>query len=301
MYRTAGQPNINAQEYKSLELPLPPLDIQQKIVSVYRNAQKIQIEKVQKAKKFLESTDDLLLGELGIVLPKVKHRDKLQFEYISSASLSENRIDAIYHLSPLDKFQAGTFPSRKIKSLITSLDNGNAAGKHEQVNPGNGVVQIRPTNIKQNGDLIFDKNIFVPFDFGQKATVKGDVLFNNTNSQEMVGKTSIVDEEIGLHFSNHITRLRVKEDIIIPSFLKEILNSYRKHQIFYALCTNWNNQSGVGKDVLLNLQIPVPSKNIQHKIIDEIQKNRYMAKENINAGKVIMAKAKDEIEQMILS
>lgn len=79
---------------------------------------------------------------------------------------------------------------------------------------------------------------------------KRTAIFNNTNSQELVGKTAIYKGNIPYKFSNHITRIRVNKEKIIPEFLWLILNIYQQREIFYAICTNWNNQSGVGTELL---------------------------------------------------
>jgi type I site-specific deoxyribonuclease len=68
--RAAGQPNINAEEYKSLKIPLPPLEIQQQIVDLYEKAYTEKQQKEAEAQRLLDSIDDYLLGELGITLPK---------------------------------------------------------------------------------------------------------------------------------------------------------------------------------------------------------------------------------------
>lgn len=80
----------------------------------------------------------------------------------------------------------------KLLVLVLSIYNqGLGAGKKDQADKNNGIIQIRPTNIDRNGMLIFDKNIYVPFDAAMPSLQKDDVLFNNTNSQELVGKTAI--------------------------------------------------------------------------------------------------------------
>ncbi|MDP8972836.1 MAG: hypothetical protein M3N45_06575, partial [Actinomycetota bacterium] len=48
-------------------------------------------------------------------------------------------------------------------------------------------------------------------DYGKFELEAGDVLFNNTNSVELVGKSAIVREPMNCAFSNHISRLRVRD------------------------------------------------------------------------------------------
>ncbi|MFQ5962866.1 MAG: restriction endonuclease subunit S [Candidatus Scalinduaceae bacterium] len=58
--------------------------------------------------------------------------------------------------------------------------------------------------------------------------------------------------------------------LFCPEYLTIILNIYQKHKIFFTICTNWNNQSGVNVELLNTTKIPIPSLNIQQKIVDEV-------------------------------
>lgn len=60
--RTAGQPNINAQEYRSLEIPMAPLRIQRKIVAELDAAYAAKRAADEKATKLLASIDDMVLN-----------------------------------------------------------------------------------------------------------------------------------------------------------------------------------------------------------------------------------------------
>jgi type I restriction enzyme S subunit len=67
---SAGQQRVTSGYVKSIELPLPPRDIQQKIVDLYNDAVNEKQAKEQAAKILLESIDVYLLKELGIELPE---------------------------------------------------------------------------------------------------------------------------------------------------------------------------------------------------------------------------------------
>ena len=130
------------------------------------------------------------------------------------------------------------FRLEAISTCIVDIQSGVGAGKNDPAAKSTGILQVRPTNIDRNGMLIFDKNIYVPFDAIMPSLHKDDVLFNNTNSQELVGKTAIYKGDIPYNFSNHITRIRVNKEKIIPEFLRLILNIYQQREISYAICTN---------------------------------------------------------------
>lgn len=204
--------------------------------------------------------------------------------FISSGSL-EGRFDPYYYNSALKDFTENqNYPVKKIYEVVKSFTSGFGVGRQDQADAETGLIQIRPTNLDQYGLLKFDRNVYIPKDLikheGQLLE-KGDVIFNNTNSQEWVGKTAYYDFEERLAFSNHITVLKVDDQQIDPRYLWLILNLYQQKKIFFSICTNWNNQSGVGLDLLKSLKIPVPDLSIQESIIDKLQSG-YQKRSELN-------------------
>lgn len=188
----------------------------------------------------------------------------------------EGRLDPIYYTNVISKFlKDSSFDIKSIKEVIEYVKTGFASGQEDQAKSDNGIVQIRPTNMDNNGLLKFDKNIFVPSELLQTnkndLLVKDEILFNNTNSQELVGKTSYYNLEGNYFSSNHVTRIKVNK-LIKSKYLWILLNIYQKYKVFFNSCTNWNNQSGVNNELLKSYKIPVPSKNIQQDIIDIMEK-----------------------------
>ncbi|MEB3005787.1 restriction endonuclease subunit S, partial [Capnocytophaga sp. G2] len=192
--------------------------------------------------------------------------------FIVNRSELEGRIDPIFYASDLAKFNTNIFKSVLLKSIVKYFKSGFGAGKQEQTDAKNGIIQIRPTNIDENGFLKYDKNIYLPIDKNSIRIEVNDILFNNTNSQELVGKTAILKENKELTFSNHITIIRVRKEAILPDYLWIILNMYQRNRIFYSICTNWNNQSGIGLELLKKLKIPLPPLEIQQQIVDLYEK-----------------------------
>ena len=192
--------------------------------------------------------------------------------FIVNRSELEGRFDPIFYASDLAKFNTNIFKSVLLKSIVKYFKSGFGAGKQEQTDAKNGIIQIRPTNIDENGFLKYDKNIYLPIDKNSIRIEVDDILFNNTNSQELVGKTAILKENKELTFSNHITIIRVRKEAILPDYLWIILNMYQRNRIFYSICTNWNNQSGIGLELFKKLKIPLPPLEIQQQIVDLYEK-----------------------------
>lgn len=97
---------------------------------------------------------------------------------------------------------------------------------------------------------------------------KGDVLFNNTNSVELVGKSALAHEPIVCAFSNHITRLRVVDTKSLdPAWLLICLRQFFVNGFFAANCNRWIGQAGFAATKLAQLEIPLPPLEIQRRIV----------------------------------
>lgn len=199
----------------------------------------------------------------------------------------EGRLDPLFYSGAIFGFLDNVkFPLMTIAEISDYIKTGFAVGREAQADGDEEkYIQIRPTNIGDDGTLKFDKNVYVGSEYLETKKDQilsiGDVLFNNTNSQELVGKTSFFDVE-GIFFSsNHITRIKTKEQLILPEFLCWVLNYYQRNKVFFNICTNWNNQSGVGNELLRKIKIPIPPIEIQKKAIEKIcisNQNRSNAK-----------------------
>ncbi|SHE98052.1 restriction endonuclease subunit S [Dysgonomonas macrotermitis] len=301
--RPVARANINLEEISSIQIPQITRTRQKEVVDFYYNKIDLKQQKEAEAKALLDSIDNYLLGELGITLPEKD--DSLQ-KRVFTAQFSEiggGRLDPLSLKNNISDFLTGKYKEKKIKEIALNFKSGFGAGKQDQVLDDSGIIQIRPTNIDEQGTLKFDKNVYLPVDNsynGSDFINVDDILFNNTNSQEWVGKTAILKEQQQLLFSNHITKIVVNKEVAVPDYIWLILNSYQKNKIFYSICTNWNNQSGVGLDLLRSLPIPIPPLEKQNEIAQHIQSLREQAKQLQNDAKAILEQAKKDVEQMIL-
>lgn len=84
----------------------------------------------------------------------------------------------------------------------------------------------------------------------------GDVLFNNTNSPELVGKTTVFREQGSWYFSNHISRLRAAR--VTSEYLWGLLLLLWIRGRFRSMCRQWVNQASISKDELLKVRVPLP-------------------------------------------
>lgn len=297
---SAGQQRVSDIFLKTLNIPLPPKHIQNKFVELWNETKRLSIEKKLEAQNLLDSINDYLLAELGIDVPDVDNSLSSRMFTIQAIELSGGRFDALQYKSLLKDLILARKDIVDLSHVVLDMKSGIGAGKQDQSNEYEGIIQIRPTNISKGGKLNFTKNVYVNNIPNTLIVKKGDVLFNNTNSQELVGKTAYYDLDEVMSCSNHITRILVDHKKILPKYLGLLLNLYQQNKVFYYLCINWNNQSGVGQDILRKLPIVLPNISKQQEIVQHIDKVRATATQLQQEANEILAQAKQKIERMIL-
>ena len=106
-----------------------------------------------------------------------------------------------------------------IDSGAIQVTTGFPCGAHN-VN-GQGVPHIRPFNVGTDGDIYLDqiKSIPVVEAAGRPQLRRDDIVFNNTNTKELVGKCALWSSDDNPVFSNHMTRIRVSNDSCNPAYL----------------------------------------------------------------------------------
>ncbi|WP_282693970.1 restriction endonuclease subunit S [Streptomyces sp. CC208A] len=168
--------------------------------------------------------------------------------------------------------------------LIREAKPGFACGDQDE----DGIFQIRMNNVTKHGELDLTKRRRVPRSAPgvEKSRLEpGDVLFNATNSPELVGKTLYfpeLDEEVV--YSNHFQRIRTKSELLDSYYLSKWLSYQFSLGVFAGLCKRWVNQATVSKESLLALKVPLPPVAVQRRIaavLDQVDSQRAKRREAI--------------------
>lgn len=304
---SSGHQRVDESFLKRLQIPLPDIDIQNRIVAEIELGQVTADAKRKVALDLLASMDDYLLAELGINLPPEPENSIANRIFTANyRELSGWRFDPLCHAFKLwHAIEEAHIPHKKLGLCCDYLKSGFAAGGNMQLFDDDGIIQIRPTNISADRELVFDKNIYLDkallSEKSSDIVQYGEVLFNNTNSQELVGKTVYMNIEHQPFFcSNHMTRIKTHEAELNPEYLVAVLNAYQRLKVFFSLCTNWNNQSGVNVELLKQIPIPFPDINKQIAIAEHIRQIRSEANRLRAEAETELESAKRRIEAMLL-
>lgn len=133
------------------------------------------------------------------------------------------------------------------------------------------VPVLRMGNI-QDGQLDWENLVYTDDkDEIEKYLLKhNDVLFNRTNSPELVGKTAIYKSEMPAIFAGYLIRIHRKEDLLDGDYLNYFLNSRIALDYGKTVVISSVNQANINGAKLKGYPIPAPSLSEQKAIVKEL-------------------------------
>jgi restriction endonuclease S subunit len=245
--RTTGIRNLAFNDYKNSLVPLPPLSEQRSIAYALRA--------IQDAKQ--------------------ARRCEIALERERKAALMQYLFTYGTHGERTKQTEIGEMPqSWSIVRLGELADtrallirNGYAQGGYNEA--GRGVPHIRPFNVTSEGeiDLTQIKSIEPPTENSPYWLHIGDVIFNNTNSEELVGKTAYFGQTGKYVLSNHMTIVRVLNQSMLDAYwLAKQLHYLWQLGLFLRLRRRHVNQASVGLDRLRGVALGLPALEEQQQI-----------------------------------
>ena len=189
----------------------------------------------------------------------------------------------------------GTYPANEkrwnvgtIRDVVTEVRYGSSRKAAEGMQGQ--YLYLRMNNITYSGELVLNdiKTIDVPEKELLKCSVqRGDVLFNRTNSKELVGKTCVYNRDEMMVLAGFIIRVRVNEKIL-PEILSTFLNTDFSKKMLYGMCKSAIGQANINAQEFQNIEIYIPHMKSQEQFVE--------FKKQIDKSKVAVQKALDETQ-----
>lgn len=132
---------------------------------------------------------------------------------------------------------------------------------------------LRMNNLTYEGylDLTDLKYIDIPDNEIEKCVVrKGDVLFNRTNSVELVGKTCVYNLDYDMIIAGYIIRVRI-DDRMLPVVLSNYLNSTVLKEQLRSMAKGAVNQANINAQELQSIPIYLPPIDLQYEFVDFVE------------------------------
>lgn len=132
---------------------------------------------------------------------------------------------------------------------------------------------LRMGNLTSSGhlDLSDLKTIDIPDDEIEKCIVrKGDILFNRTNSLELIGKTCMFDLEEPMVIAGYIIRVRLKSTLH-PRFVAVLFNLPSMKKTLRKMAKGAVNQANINSKELASIPIILPPLSLQQSFAAKIE------------------------------
>ena len=136
---------------------------------------------------------------------------------------------------------------------------------------GSGTYPILRMNCQHDGKVIFRDLQYVDIDDETADAYRvnqNDILFNRTNSYELVGRTAIVEQTTNAVFASYLIRVTVDESRVQPRFLNYFLNWESAQSELKKLASRGVSQANISAGKLKGFPAPVPSLNEQDKVVN---------------------------------
>ncbi|AZK48460.1 restriction endonuclease subunit S [Paenibacillus lentus] len=246
--------SISKKTLLDFEIPLPPLEVQQQIATTMDAA----AELLAMRKQQLAELDELIKSVFYEMFGDPVTNDK-GWEQGGIKDLAE-------------KLQYGT--SKKATTKETKYPI------------------LRMNNITYSGTMDFSDLKYIDLDEKETAKYlvhKGELLFNRTNSKELVGKTAVYRENTPMAYAGYLIKLTPNQRAN-SEFISGFLNSLYGKKLLYQMAKSIVGMANINAKELSNIKIYIPPLELQNEFANIVTK--------IEEQKVLVRQAIDETQQL---
>jgi type I restriction enzyme S subunit len=156
-----------------------------------------------------------------------------------------------------------------VDQLSTMVQYGSSAKTGDD---SNGVPVLRMGNI-QGGRLLLAALKYLPREHDEFPSLfveEGDILFNRTNSPELVGKVAVARGlPVPCSFASYLIRVRLA-DGVVPEWVSYFLNSAHGRAWVRSVVTQQVGQANVNGTKLRAVTVPLPPRSVQDHLVREV-------------------------------
>jgi type I restriction enzyme S subunit len=138
-----------------------------------------------------------------------------------------------------------------------------------------GVPMLRMNNLTADGKLDTSDLVYVRLsndELEKYRLQKGDLLFNRTNSYELVGKTTLFELDEDYVFASYLIRFKLDPKLVDPRFVSYFFNTDQSKDCLRKLASKGVSQSNINPTILKErFLVPVPPLPAQTEIAETLR------------------------------
>lgn len=246
--------NLNKGDFLSLQIPLPPLEEQRRIAGILDEADRVRKKTQALIDKYDELAQSLFLDMFGDPVTNPKG------------------------------WEVGT-----IGQLSADVKYGTSSKASES----GGLPYLRMNNITYSGLMDLGSLKFIDLSddvpYHKYGTRRGDILFNRTNSRELVGKTGLVRSDEKMILAGYLIRVRLSQGVV-PEYVWSWMNSQWVKTHLRNLCRGIVGQANINAQELKSIPIPIAPFALQSEFkakLGEIESQKNQALRQLREGEVL--------------
>ncbi|VBB07171.1 restriction endonuclease type i hsds [Lucifera butyrica] len=252
--RGATIQGITSGVLKGLSIPCPPFDIQKQIAQTLDVAARL----IALRKKQLEELDNLIKSTF--------------YDMFGDPMVNEKGWEIVH-----------------IKELSKKIQYGTSSKADESKRE---YPILRMNNITYSGSMNLSNLKYIDLEEQDKEkylVYKGDLLFNRTNSKELVGKTAVFKEEQPMAFAGYLVKL-IPNEKANSEFISSYLNSSYGKKLLLSMAKNIIGMANINAKEFGNISIYLPPLPLQTQFASIVTK--------IEEQKALVQKAIDESQYL---
>lgn len=293
----SGRKRVQPEQLEQIEIPLPPIAIQQAIVNRWQTAQAKLKAAEQRVEELKANIDAQFFKDLGLNPPVPTEHPKVfavWWEDLLRWSVSYNQA-----AQSGEDITQGSYPVVELGSCLKVVQYGTS----EKANSNNeGVAILRINNIKERKlDVSNLKHIKLPQKTQKGLLLEdGDILIIRTSgSRDLVGTCAVFHEEGNYVFASYLIRLRTDREKADADFVSWFINSSLGRQQVDAI-SRQIMQNNINSEEIQSLQIPLPPLDVQKAIVQRVEVGRKAIAREREAVDRKKQEIEAEIEALIL-
>lgn len=261
-------PMATNQGFKSL---VPGSEVVAKFLFHWLRANRSFLEGLGVGATFKE-VSKAVVDKVEIPLPPIAEQRRIAAILDQADALRTKRREA---LAQLDRLAQSIFvemfgdPAANPKgwpvSRIGDLLESASYGTSEKSDTSGQFPVLRMNNITRTGEMDFTDLKYMDLDASEheRYLVKaGDVLFNRTNSAELVGKTGIFREAEPMAYAGYLVRLRTNADND-PEYLAAFMNTPYTKRVLRGMCKSIIGMANINATEVQGIKIAQPPLELQ--------------------------------------
>ena len=281
-----------------INIPVPSIETQKQLLMTYHSALKEAERIKEEAEKLDVSISDKLCVLLGITLPESNTKTKKGLHFLDFSECEKWSVDYLLNKDSCDFIETTKYPIVRAQYFIQECQYGlSDKATKEKV----GIPVLRMNNLQKSNIDTSDLKYLPANTKGMERYLlnQGDLLFNRTNSKELVGKTAVFSLKGKYVFASYLIRVVINQDIADVNYINYLFASKIIRCQIDLFSRQILGQANINVDELKALKFPLPSLPEQKKIVSLLKEIEQKSKQYLKRSKELEELAKLEFEEAV--